>query len=325
MAKYETLNPKFKIRNPKSEILPVLLGPTASGKTKLAVQLAAELDGEIISADSRQVYRDMNIGTGKDLNDYVLHGKAIPYHLINIAGAGERYHVFAYQNDCLKVMADIRSRNKQPILCGGTGLYIDAVLRDFSYTQVPVDEGLRQELEKLEGLELLEMFKSIDSPYRDKADLSTKKRVIRAIEISRYLEENAIELQPKLPPNITFGLNPPPEERRKRITKRLHERLEEGLVEEVENLVKNGLSYADLNYYGLEYKFVSRFLQGEMSYDKMVFHLNIAIHQFAKRQMTYFRKMEKDGLKIHWLDDEWPLLKKVTVVKDVLITAGLLP
>ena len=282
-----------------------ILGPTASGKTRLAVQLAAQLDAEIISADSRQVYRGMNLGTGKDLEEYRIGDREVPYHLIDIVNAGDSYHIFQFQKDFQKVFNDIRNRGKIAILCGGSGLYLEAVLRGFQYTAVPIDEELRTVLLTLSQEELLKRFESLSS-FVPKADTSTHKRTIRAIEIGEYLKTHPeFELpQQQTINSIIFGLNPPLELRREKITTRLHQRLEQGMVEEVKALLSAGVSSDKLIFYGLEYKWITEYLQGTIDYQTMFDRLNVAIHQFAKRQMTYFRKMEKEGLIINWLEVE---------------------
>ncbi|MEA5140596.1 tRNA (adenosine(37)-N6)-dimethylallyltransferase MiaA [Arcicella rigui] len=289
----------------------VILGPTASGKTHLAVQLAHQIDGEIISADSRQVYRGMDIGTGKDLDEYVIEGKKIQYHLIDIIEAGESYHIYQFQQDFQKAYTDILQRGKTPILCGGSGMYLDAVLKGYEFTAVPVNESLRETLLEKSMEELLDIFEANKNMYAEKSDTSTKKRLIRAIEINLFLNQNPdfkITSQPITNATI-FGLNPPTEIRRERITKRLIARLENGMILEVEALLNKGISPDKLIFYGLEYKFITQYLMGEISYQIMFEKLNVAIHQFAKRQMTFFRKMENDGLKINWLDSNVPFNK----------------
>ena len=291
----------------------VILGPTASGKTHLATHLAHKIQGEIISADSRQVYRGMNIGTGKDLDEYRVDNQLIPYHLIDILDAGEQYHIHKFQQDFQTVFEDITSRNKPAILCGGSGMYLEAVLKGYEFTAIPIDENLREELLSKTTEELLIIFKKNPSEYTQKADIPTRKRLIRAIEISQFLFQNPdFKIpKPKIPNAIIFGLNPETETRRERITKRLHERLQNGMIEEVKSLIDNGIPPDKLIFYGLEYKFITQYLTGEMNYETMVERLNIAIHQFAKRQMTYFRKMESDGLIINWLDQKLPFDKKL--------------
>jgi tRNA dimethylallyltransferase len=291
----------------------VILGPTASGKTHLATHLAHQIQGEIISADSRQVYRGMNIGTGKDLEEYRIDNQDIPYHLIDILNAGEQYHIHQFQQDFQKAFEDISSRNKPAILCGGSGMYLDAVLKGYEFTAIPIDENLREELEKNTYEKLLCNTGSLVQRDGFTPDLSTKKRLIRAIEISQFLSQNpAYKLsKPNIPSSIIFGLNPETEIRRKSITKRLHERLQNGMIEEVKSLIDSEISPDKLIFYGLEYKFITQYLTGELDYVTMVEHLNIAIHQFAKRQMTYFRKMESDGLIINWLSPKVPFDKLV--------------
>lgn len=283
----------------------IILGPTASGKTKLAVQVAHRLGGEIISADSRQVYRGMDIGTGKDLGEYMVDGQAVPYHLIDVVEAGEDYNLHRYQQDFHRAVADIQGRGRVQVLCGGTGLYIEAVLKNHAYTAVPVNEPLRDELETLTEAELLHRFTLQPSPFTPLADTSTRKRLMRAIEIGAYLNANPGAVEQSSVPRYNyriFGVDVPVDVRRQRITTRLHDRLTEGMVREVEDLIRNGVSPEKLVFYGLEYKFIVQYLTGELDYATMIARLETAIHQFAKRQMTFFRKMERDGLTIEWLD-----------------------
>lgn len=262
------------------------------------------MGGEIISADSRQVYRGMTIGTGKDLQEYVVEKKNIPYHLIDILDAGEKYNVHQFRQDVQQLIPAIQARGKVPILCGGTGLYIQALLQAHQFTEIPVNVSLRHELEALSHEELLAIFSKTSSPYSALADTSTRKRTIRAIEIGTYLHQNPQHVFPETPPlgYRAYGLNPSVEIRRQRITRRLHERIQNGLVEEVRSLLDRGISPESLIYYGLEYKFVTQYLIGDLPYDTMLQRLETEIHRFAKRQMTYFRKMERDGITIHWLD-----------------------
>lgn len=283
----------------------VILGPTASGKTSLAVQMARQLDGEVLSADSRQVYRGMTIGTGKDLAEYSAGGPPVPYHLIDIVDAGADYNVFQYQRDFDVALADVLSRGKTPIVCGGSGLYIEAALRPEAMLPIPPNEGLRAELDQLTDDQLLSRFRADPSPYTPLADTSTRKRLIRAIEIGTYLNAperlgNVPTLQRTLPPYRVIGLNPPVPIRRERISRRLRDRLQHGLIEEVGQLLDAGIRPEKLIFYGLEYKFVTEYLLGTLPYDAMVGQLETAIHQFAKRQMTFFRKLERDGLAIEW-------------------------
>lgn len=282
----------------------VLLGPTASGKTHLAAQLAHRIGGEIISADSRQVYRGMTIGTGKDLQEYLVDGKTIPYHLIDVLDAGKKYNVHQFRQDVLQLIHDIQARGEVPLLCGGTGLYIQALLQAHQFTEIPINEPLRHELESFPHEELVTIFQRTSSSFSALADTSTRKRTIRAIEIGTYLHQNPKHIFPKATPlhYRAYGLNPPVEIRRQRITQRLHERLQNGLIEEVRDLLEEGISPESLIYYGLEYKFVTQYLIGHLPYDTMLQRLETEIHRFAKRQMTYFRKMERDGIIIHWLD-----------------------
>lgn len=288
----------------------VILGPTASGKTRLAVEVARRMDGAIISADSRQVYRGMDLGTGKDLGEY----GDIPHFLIDIRDAGDTYHVSQYHSDFHEALSRIRRLGKRPILCGGTGLYIQSVLQPFDYSVVPVNLALRQELETLETDELRNRLKRMPVPPGFQADTSTKKRLIRALEISGWCEHHPLpsSRHPAVHA-VIFGINPPVETRRQRITERLLRRLEQGLVDEVRQLLQAGVPPERLVYYGLEYKYATRYLMGELDDETFFARLNTEIHRFAKRQMTYFRKMEKDGLKIHWLPD-MPLNEMATEV-----------
>ncbi len=281
----------------------IILGPTASGKTKLATGIAAAIKTEIISADSRQVYRGMDIGTGKDLNEYSVNGYDIPYHLIDIVPAGERYHIDRFKKDFFDVFEQIIAKGKIPVLCGGTGLYIDALLGNFEYTAVPVNTQLRAQLVDLPKTELERLFSQLpDHPYKQKVDTSTAKRLIRGIEIVTYLNEHSFvpDEKPAIEP-VIIGTAVSVEIRRKNIEKRLLQRLQNGLIEEVQELRKV-LSDEQLIYYGLEYKFITQYLAGELNYETMSERLLVAIQQYAKRQMTYFRKMEKDGKKIFWMD-----------------------
>jgi tRNA dimethylallyltransferase len=283
-----------------------ILGPTACGKTSLAVALAARVGGEIISADSRQVYRRMDIGTGKDLADYTFNSRTIPYHLIDICEPGTKYNLFQYQQDFLQAYEDIISRGAQPILCGGTGLYIESVLKGYSLSPVPQNPALREELADRSLEELTEMLvdlkKQTGSNMHNRTDVDTVQRAIRAIEIETYNLHTPMEERqfPKIP-YIIIGVDVDREVRRQRITRRLQQRLEEGMVEEVKGLLDSGIPAEDLIYYGLEYKYVTEYIIGKLSYEEMFRQLEIAIHQFAKRQMTWFRGMERRGFKIHWL------------------------
>lgn len=288
-----------------SHPLLIILGPTASGKTRLAVAVAAELNGEIISADSRQVFRGMDIGTGKDLQEYAAAGKHIPYHLINIRPAGDQYNVNAFKDDFYEAYDKIIQLSRLPVLCGGTGMYIHSVLQNHQYTAVPVDEQLRASLPHHDIVELRRMLAVYPPDLTAQADLSSAKRLVRAIEIAEFLQFNAFreEPRPQFDPLIV-GLGGEVETRRERIRKRLEDRFKEGLIEEVEGLLQQGVPAEVLIFYGMEYKFVTSYLQKELSLEDMKEKLYIAIRQFAKRQMTFFRKMEKDGIMINWLDSD---------------------
>ena len=291
----------------------VVLGPTACGKTHYTVQWAAALDAEIISADSRQVYKGMDIGTGKDLSEYTLpDGKQIPYHLIDICPAGSKYNVYEFQRDFVKAFDDIRSRGKMPILCGGTGLYIESVLKAYPLINVPDNPALRASLANKTLAELTEILASYKQAsgqmLHNQTDVDNVKRAIRAIEIEAYYQEHADEIKkgveafPKINA-LVVGLEVDRELRRERISKRLRARLQEGMVDEVRALLESGVAPDDLIYYGLEYKYLTLYLTGQLSYEAMVHDLEIAIHQFAKRQMTWFRGMqERRGIEINWIN-----------------------
>ena len=300
-----------------------ILGPTASGKTTLAAALAAEIGGEIISADSRQVYRRMDIGTGKDLDDYQVGEKQIPYHLIDICEPGTRYNLFRYQEDFARAYSDIIARGCIPVLCGGTGLYIEAVLGAYSLSPVPQNQQLRDELQGLSLEQLTSMLENLKRQNGDKmhntTDVDTAQRAIRAIEIETYkLEHPAEEREFPAIQSTIFGVNIDRDERRKRITHRLRQRLEHGMVEEVRQLIDSGVAPENLIYYGLEYKYVTEYVIGTISYEEMFTRLEIAIHQFAKRQMTWFRGMERRGFNIHWIDSTLPLNEKVSLIERVV-------
>ncbi len=297
-----------------------ILGPTATGKTQLAAELSANIDAEIISADSRQVYRRMDIGTGKDLGDYVVQGKCVPYHLIDICEPGTRYNVYEYQKDFIDAYNDITTRGKKVVLCGGTGLYLEAVLRGYRLSPVPQNDNLRQRLEgkALEVLTtILEKLKRKNGAImHNRTDVDTAQRAIRAIEIEEYYLEHPVPDRafPKIN-SVVIGVDIDREERRKRITRRLKQRLEEGMIEEVKGLIDSGIPPENLIYYGLEYKYVTEHLMGKTTYQEMFKLLEIAIHQFAKRQMTWFRGMEKRGVNIHWLQASLPMSQKVETIK----------
>ena len=349
----------------------VVTGPTATGKTALAAHLAYRLGGEVISADSRQVYRGMDIGTGKDLDDYVVESTRIPVHLTDIVDAGYQYNVFEFKRDFQKVMSDLRARAKFPVLCGGSGLYIEAVLRDYQLIEVPVNEMLRAELKGKSLEELTTILKTYKSNLHNITDIVNTKRAIRAIEIEDYYQNlniNTIPSEcqslpdgasPSLSPTVSQSLSPlvsqslsplvsqslspsfsqslsplvspslsplivalhfDVETRRKRITERLHQRLNQGMIEEVGGLLRSGIAPEALTYYGLEYKFITLYLTGELTRQEMIQKLNIAIHQFAKRQMTWFRKMEREGTLIHWIDGNLTLEEKVNRVLELMQT-----
>src|SRR5574344_730054 len=278
-----------------------ILGPTASGKTRYAVNMALELGGEIISADSRQVYRGMDIGTGKDLSDYVYKGSAIPYHLIDIVDAGTKYTVFNFQQDFLKAYKEITSKGLEPVFCGGSGLYLESVLRSYRLSPVPVNSELRNSLEG-KSLEELTRILSSYKTLHNTTDVDTAQRAVRAIEIETYYKGQSKEVRNFSDiPSKNFGILVSRDVRRERISKRLKARLEEGLVEEIRHLLSLGLKPEDLIYYGLEYKFVTLYVIGQLSYNEMFRQLEIAIHQFAKRQMTWCRGMERRGVQITWI------------------------
>ena len=293
-----------------------ILGPTASGKTPVAARLAAEIGGEIISADSRQVYRRMDIGTGKDLADYTVDGHQIPYHLIDICEPGTKYNLFEYQQDFFDVYETIQSRGVVPILCGGTGLYIEAVLKGYKLSPVPQNQELRDSLDGKSLDELTQMLTELKakngSNMHNTTDVDSCQRAIRAIEIETYNMQHPMPKR-ELPPvdSLIIGIDIDRELRREKITRRLKTRLEQGMVEEVKALLDEGIPADDLIYYGLEYKFLTEYIVGKLSYDEMFSRLEIAIHQFAKRQMTWFRGMERRGFTIHWIDATLPMDEKV--------------
>lgn len=293
-----------------------VLGHTAAGKTAFAAHLANELGGEIISADSRQVYREMDIGTGKDYEDYVVDGTQVPVHLIDIMEAGYEYNVYLFKHDFLRVYTEITDRHLIPILCGGSGLYIESVLRNYKLLDVPVNMELREDLEKKSYKELVDILR-LYGPLHNVTDTVNKKRMIRAIEIGMFQssQQEKTGRQKTLNP-IVFGIRYERTIRRKRITERLQQRLGNGLIEEVEELMKKGVSEDKMEYYGLEYRYISRYLNQKLTYDEMFRNLNTAIHQFAKRQMTYFRGMERRGISIHWMDGQLSMKDKV---KEVLL------
>ena len=291
----------MNFKEQKTELI-VILGPTASGKTELAINLAYQLKGEIISADSRQVYKNMDVGTGKDLAEYTKDGVEIPYHLIDSCEAGEKYNVARFQTDFAEVFEQIKSRDALPILCGGTGLYIQSVISDFWKMQVPLNQNLRVELETFSNEHIFDNFSNFLTDYK----FSSRKRLIRHIEINDFLLKNSefaksefTKLEYKI-----FGLNPALETRRERISIRLNDRFEkQGMIAEVQNLLDSGVSADVMEYYGFEYKYISYFLKNEMSFGQMFTKLETEIHRFAKRQMTFFRSMENKGIEINWIPD----------------------
>ena len=291
-----------------------IIGPTASGKTAFAAALAARLDTEIISGDSRQVYRSMDIGTGKDLADYVVDGKQIPYHLIDICNPGDKYNVFEYQHDFHKAFEEIRKKGKLPILCGGTGMYIESVLRGFKLLDVPQNPALRESL-KGKSLAELEQILASYKVLHNKTDIDSAQRAIRAIEIEEFYKTEAPDKREYAPINsLIIGVDIDRELRREKISRRLRARLDEGMVDEVRAILATGVKPEDLIYYGLEYKFLTLYIIGQLTYDERGSQLEIAIHQIAKRQMTWFRGMERRGLHIHWLDATLPTDEKINNV-----------
>ncbi|WP_319592257.1 tRNA (adenosine(37)-N6)-dimethylallyltransferase MiaA [uncultured Draconibacterium sp.] len=296
-----------------------ILGPTATGKTGLAAHLAAQLNGEVISADSRQIYRGMDLGTGKDYEDYFVDGIEMPSHLVDIEDAGAHYNVYRFQTDFIEVFNEIQSRNKFPVLCGGSGLYLEAVLRNYRLIEVPPNKELRKELEGKTLEELTEILKELKPELHNETDVETDRRAIRAIEIEHYYRNNPKE-DSEMPEirSLNVGIDFDREMRRQRITTRLKQRLDEGMLDEVQKLLDSGLTPEQLIYYGLEYKFLTLHLIGELSFDEMFSKLEIAIHQFAKRQMTWFRGMEKRGTKIHWVNGHLPMDEKVHEVLELL-------
>lgn len=295
-----------------------ILGPTASGKTPFAAALANVLDTEIISADSRQIYRGMDLGTGKDLIDYTVNGKQIPYHLIDIADPGYKYNVFEYQRDFLTAYETIKQKRKLPVLCGGTGLYLESVLKGYKLLPVPENPELRarladKSLEELTGI--LQQYKTLHNT----TDVDTAKRAIRAIEIEEYYAHTPVDERtfPQLN-SLIIGVDIDRELRREKISRRLRQRLDEGMVNEVRRLIEQGIQPDDLIYYGLEYKYLTLYVIGKLTYEEMYQELEIAIHQFAKRQMTWFRGMERRGFTIHWMDAGLPMEEKIAFVQAKL-------
>lgn len=295
-----------------------ILGPTASGKTSLAAALAARLKSEIISADSRQVYRRMDLGTGKDLADYEVGTYCVPYYLIDIVEPGYKYNVFEYQRDFLSVYKDITGRGIIPVLCGGTGMYLEAVLKGYRLLPVPENQELRTKLAG-KSLEELTALLSTYKKLHNSTDVDTVKRAIRAIEIEEYYLTQSPEARsfPEIK-SLVVGVDIDRDLRREKITRRLKQRLDEGMVDEVRKLLDEGIAPEDLIYYGLEYKFLTLYVTGEITYDEMFHGLETAIHQFAKRQMTWFRGMERKGITIHWIDATLPMEEKVAKIMDLM-------
>jgi len=295
----------------KHKQMVTVLGPTASGKTAFAARLAHRLGGEVISADSRQVYRGMDIGTGKDYGDYLVSGSRVSVHLVDILDAGREYNLYEFRKDFLAAFDDITGRERIPLLCGGTGLYIESVLRNYRLLHVPANDALRADLEKM-GYEELEGMLRLYGPLHNQTDILSKKRLIRAIEIAMYQQSNAEEPdEGRELESLVFGIRFERSERRKRITERLKKRFEEGLVEEVEALLAGGVPPEKMEYYGLEYRWVTRYILKDITWEEMFGKLNTAIHQFAKRQMTYFRGMERRGVPIYWMDGQLSMEDKL--------------
>jgi len=298
-----------------------ILGPTATGKTSFATYVASQINGEIISADSRQVYKGMNIGTGKDISEYTIHGQEIPYHLIDIVDPGYEYNVFEFQSDFLKSYKQIEEKQKFPILCGGTGMYIESVLKGYKLIDVPKDETLREFLEIKSDEELEEILLDFKNLHNT-TDSTERDRLLRAIEIQKYYEDHP-DLDTSFPDikTIIVGINFDRRVVRARITERLEQRLEEGMIAEVQGLLDSGVTAEELKFYGLEYRFITQHIQGEVAYNEMFRRLNTAIHQFAKRQMTWFRRMEKQGFEINWIDGnlshEEKMMKLMPLMKDL--------
>lgn len=297
----------------------VIVGPTASGKTKLAAHLAYHLKGEVISADSRQVFKEMTIGTGKDLDEFIINDTSIPYHLIDILEPGEDYSVFDYQSDFHTIYNKLKEKDTTSILCGGSGLYIESVLKGYELTTAPINSTLRIELASYSTIELQQFLKRLSHhhPQLHRIDQNSRKRLFRAIEIASYQKEypqKKITIEVQKPKSIVFGININREERRSNITQRLKDRFQNGLIEEVEGLLAHGVSPEQLIHYGLEYKFLTFYLQGTLSKQETFQRLETAIHQYAKRQMTWFRGMEKRGVKINWIDHSDPLEEKLKTI-----------
>ncbi len=294
-----------------------ITGPTATGKTRLAAAVAGHLSAAVISADSRQVYRRMDIGTGKDLSEYTFQGRQIPYYMIDIRDAGEEYNVFEYRRDFDRIYRQLQKEGKNAVLCGGSGMYVESVLENYTLEEVPWNQDLRDTLANKDMEELTEILKSYIHLHNN-SDTETRERLLRAIEIQEFYRKNQLQRQNIRPNHLIFKMSYPREILRERITQRLHARLKEGMVEEVETLMKDGLTKEQLTYYGLEYKFITLYLTGELSYEDMVLRLNTAIHQFAKRQETWFRHMEKKGFILHPIDGCLDFDRKLEAVMRIL-------
>lgn len=299
-----------------------LLGPTAVGKTRLAAQLAIKINGQIISADSRQVYRGMDLGTGKDIADYTIEGKNIPYHLIDIVDPGYEYSVFEFVRDFKLSYKIITEAGNTPILCGGTGLYIDAVLSGYLLSEAKPDEVFRASLELKSDKELIEMLSNMRNLH-NRTDTEDRKRLIRAIEIARLEPEISVDILPFKVNSLVFGLRFHRDIIRQRITERLKQRLEMGMAEEVHHLIAGGISSEKLMFYGLEYKYLTLFVTGKITFDEMFSQLNTGIHQFAKRQMTWFRRMERNGVQINWLEGEDGEDRNLALMLDICKNSGI--
>ncbi len=313
------INKNIELLKEKEYNLITVLGPTAVGKTRFAALLANELESEIISADSRQIYKLMDIGTGKDIEDYFVDGKKVPYYLIDIIDAGEKYNLFEYRKDFFDVFEKIlKSKKNIPIMCGGTGLYLESIIKNYELAEVPQNNELRSELE---GKSLKELEKILSSlkKLHNTTEIDTPQRAVRAIEIELFKQKNkpvGFDF-PKIK-SINIGIKLDREKQKHKITKRLNERLENGMIQEVQNLLDSGVSSEVLIYYGLEYKFITLFLLNKMPFDEMKEKLNIAIHQFSKRQMTWFRKMERQGIKIYWIDAEKSFEEKYSQFEEII-------
>jgi tRNA dimethylallyltransferase len=307
----------MSFKNVASNKLVVVLGPTAVGKTNLATNLAFDINAEIISADSRQVYCGMDLGTGKDINEYEIEGEKIPYHLIDILDAGEAYNLYRFQQDFYKAYSTVLANGKTPILCGGTGLYINAAIDEFQMHEYKLDPVLRTKLDSLNQKELIDYLKELNPKLHNSTDIIDRNRTVQAIELLESKKGAPIEKSP-IQEYILFGIRMPREQIRERIKLRLEQRLEEGMVEEVKSLLDSGISYESLLYYGLEYRFIAQFLKEEISYQEMFDGLLQAIRRFAKKQMTWFRRMEKKGTEIVWLDSDLTMAQKIEQIKSKL-------